>query len=208
MASPRKSAGYLVLLLACVIGHATGVRAMEPPAFESDRPRIDELWAATPLSREMTKFFGSSARKWTYRINNRLPFPDPWPPRQGAVLVYYIHAVALAPHLRDAEVQAEPWAKVTLSKNGSKVEPLDVEHKELGTQGVRPLRKDEIEILKYGPEVWGFLSELNALPSDSDALSAKTRAYYCLSLRINPGLGVIYASRQAAFVDWLGCKER
>ena len=50
----------------------------------------------------------------------------------------------------------------------SEVEPLDVQYKELGTQGVRPLRKGEFEILKYGSEVWAFLSGPNALRSDSD----------------------------------------
>ncbi len=198
---------FLILLFALTVGQAPPARAMEPLTFESDKPRIDELWAATPLSKEMTQFFGSSARKWTYRIDNRLPFPDPWPPQQDTALVYYIYAVALTPQIRDAEVLAEPWAKITLSKDGTRVEPLDIEYQELGTQGVRPLRKDEIEILKYGPEVWGFLSGLHALPSDSDELAVKTRAYYCLSLRNGSALRNIYASRHAAFVTWLNCNR-
>jgi hypothetical protein len=208
MSSPGNSPRFLIFLSALILGQAPSARAMEPPTFESEKPRIDALWEATPLSKEMTQFFGSSARKWTYRINNRLPFPDPWPPRQDTALVYYIHAVALTPQIRDAEVQSEPWAKITLSKNGTKIEPLDVQYRELGTQGVRPLRKDEIEILKYGPEVWEFLSGLNALPPDSDALTAKTRAYYCLSLRINTALRSIYAFRHPAFVTWLSCNEK
>jgi hypothetical protein len=208
MSLPQNFARLLILLVTCAFGYGISAQAMEPPTFESDKPRIDQLWAATPLAKEMTEFFGSSALKWVYRVNNGLPFPDPWPPKQDTTLVYYIHAVAMAPHIRDAEVQAEPWARVMLSKNGTKVEPLDVQYKELGTQGVRPLRRDEIEILKYGPEVWKFLSGLNALPSDSDALTVRTRAYYCLSLRNSSLLRNIYASRHVAFVTWLSCNEK
>jgi hypothetical protein len=167
----------------------------DPPAFESDKPRIDELWAATPLSKEITQFFSADARKWTYRINNWLPFPDLWPPRQNTALVYYIHATALTAQIRDGELQSEPWAKITLSRGGTIVEPLDGHYRELGTQGVRPITRDEIEALKYGVEVREFLSGLNALPTDGDTFVAKTRLYYCLSLRSSSMLRSAYASR-------------
>jgi hypothetical protein len=205
---PQNVASVLILLVACAFGYGISAPAMEPPTFESDKQRIDELWTATPLAKEMAEVFGTNGRKWAYRVNNTLPFPDPWPPKQGTTLVYYIHAVAMTPHIRDAEVQAEPWARVMMSKSGIKVEPLDVQYKELGTQGVRPLRRDEIEILKNGPEVLEFLSGLSELPSDSDALTARTRAYYCLSLRNRSILRNVYAFRHVAFVTWLSCNEK
>ena len=208
MSFPQIPARFLILLAVCAFSPMFSAQAMDPPKFESDIARINALWEMTPLSKEMTQFFGSSARKWSYRINNRLPFADPWPPQQGTALVYYIHAVALAPQMRDAEVQAEPWAKIILSKDGTRVEALDVQYKELGPQGVRPLRKDETEVLRYGPEVWEFLSGLIALPSDSAALTVRTRAYYCLALRHSSALGSIYAARHAAFVSWLSCDEK
>jgi len=182
---------------------------MKPPTFESHKPQIDQLWAQTPLAKQMTEVFDSSVPKWTYRMNNGLPFPDPWPPEQNTKFVYYIHAVASAPHISGAEVQAEPWARITLSKNGSSnVEPLAIQYKELGRQGVRPVRSDEIEIMKHGEAVWEFLGALDALPSDTDVLIVRTRAYYCLWLRNNSLLGNVYASRHVAFVTWLNCEKK
>jgi hypothetical protein len=205
MAPAGNALGIAGLVLTGCLACGTAAHAAELPLFEAQVQRIDQLWSATPLAQETTQAFGAGVRKWSYRINDALPFPEIWPPGPDLVLVYYIHALAVNPQLRDAEVQAEPWARILVAKNGAQVQALDVAYRELGRQGVRPLRQDEIEILQRGPQIRDYVAGLRELPSDRDSLAVMTRAYYCLALRISPALGDIYASRHAAFVAWLGC---
>ncbi|QRN93534.1 hypothetical protein JRI60_30670 [Archangium violaceum] len=127
------------------------------------------------------------------------PFPMTWPSVDGT-LVFYALARGMNPQvLRDGEFVGPTWARITYSAQDKKAELtlLDVRLESRGVQGVRPLRQEELEILKSKP--LDFL-----LGSRTAAADQKLKSYYCLqrSLGNIPSEAV---TAHAAFFKWLDC---
>ncbi|WNG20060.1 hypothetical protein [Cystobacter fuscus] len=128
------------------------------------------------------------------------PFPLTWPSVEGT-LVFYAFARGMNPGvLRDGEFVGPTWARMTYSAQDKTTELtlLDVRLESRGVQGVRPLRQEELEILKLKP-----LEAL--LGSRKAAADQKLKSYYCLqrSLGNIPSEAV---TAHAAFFNWLDCR--
>jgi hypothetical protein len=181
----------------------------KPPAFDSLQPRLEALWENTPWAVGTVEHQGKTFRKWFFRINKLLPFPDPWPPAAGGSLVFYVHAVQFTTNPAGAEIQWEPWARIIQRRNGElQVEALPVSFRKLGSQGVRPLRSEEIAVLAYEEEVFRFVGGIESLPDEGDVRSEKTRAWYCQWLLNNGLLAAVYEAYHPGFYAWLRCASK
>ena len=146
--------------------------------------------------------------------NGRLTpaFPCDWPVQKGAMLCYYAYAYTLDPRLADGERIAQAWGKVTVApsvEGKPEFKILLKEVKELGIQGVRPLRKEEIEIIKTADSVEQTLVKWMSSGEkivNSDLKSFKD--FYCLWIQNN---GVIAQEIQKFHPDFfggLGCGKK
>lgn len=134
---------------------------------------------------EWPKIFPSDSKGppfWSHRVSPG--FPCSWPVKERGPLCYYAYAAAFDPQLADGERIAAPWARVTVERNNPpKAELLTKAVKELGIQGVRPLKKGETEILK----------------TDS-------KGFYCLWAGTNGVIAAELRKIHPEFFEWLGCR--
>jgi hypothetical protein len=122
-------------------------------------------------------------------------FPAEFPAKSGTLLVCYGFAYGTNfTRLRDGAYVLSPWAKVATnpSAGASRVELLGPP-KQLGIQGVRPLRKEETEILQT-PDVERHLLEPHP--------PAAVKAYYRLWIANNAVLAGALQSAHKSFFDW------
>ena len=137
-------------------------------------------------------------------------FPDSWPPRSKATLVFYMYGRARDPEtLKDGEHILSPWREVTWNAKSPKVmgdNALKAPLKNIGIQGVRPIETSEIPQLTDAAaqeELVKVLSQKSAKPAPP---SANLKAYYCFWLKSNGTiLSSIISQRQKGFLAWLHC---
>jgi hypothetical protein len=129
------------------------------------------------------------------------PFPMMWP-SMDRTFAFYAFARGMNPRaLPGAEFVGPTWARITCSAQNKKTELtlLDVQLKSHGVQGVRPLRQEELEILKLKP-----LDSL--LGSRTETADQKLKSYYCLQLSLGNIPSEVVAAH-AVFFKWLECKS-
>ena len=129
-------------------------------------------------------------------------FPLAWPPGpEGPVLVRYAYAMRLRPGLADGAEVASPWARSVAAATGRpSVDILQRRLEPLGTQGVRPLRADELGLALRGNDVAVLLA--GSLDPGQEAL---VRAFTCGWIARNGVVAAAIAPRHPAFAAWLGC---
>jgi hypothetical protein len=111
-------------------------------------------------------------------------FPEPWP--DPTEIVVFAYACGLAIGVSDGENVSGPFAVAHLrAGSGPRVEGLSGALEKLGVQGIRPLRGDEIELMRASAAIQ---EELAGSPG---TLSERVIAYYRHWLGVS---GVIAAS--------------
>jgi hypothetical protein len=135
---------------------------------------------------------------WETRLT--APFPMAWPSVEQTFAFYAVARGMNPGVLRDGEYVGPTWARITCSAQGLKLELtlLDTRLESRGVQGVRPLRREEMEILKLKP--------LDALlGARTAATDAQLKAYYCLQRSLG-NIPPEAVTAHAAFFTWLDCK--
>jgi hypothetical protein len=106
---------------------------------------------------------------WSMRLTPVLP--EPWPDPTEVVVFAYAAGIAIG--VSDGENVSGPFAVAHLRAGSEpRVEGLSGALEKIGIQGVRPLRGDEIELVRAGAAIQ---EELAASPG---ALSENVLAYY------------------------------
>ncbi|WP_225413964.1 hypothetical protein [Stigmatella hybrida] len=134
---------------------------------------------------------------WDTRLSD--PLPMTWPLVEPT-FAFYAYARGMNPmRLRDGEFVGPTWARITWSTHGQKLEliRLDTRLTSHGVQGVRPLRKEELEILRVKP-----LEVL--LGPRTKAEDQQLKSYYCLQRSVG-NIPPEAVTAHAAFFEWLGC---
>lgn len=144
---------------------------------------------------------------WEYRISPA--FPAAWPPDGKGLVYYYAYAAARNPSvLMDGEWLGPLWARVKVDATSRAVPQLEIltrEIKEVGTIGVRPLTKEEIDICNAADSVTAELYD-TLQRADLRRLNAPPiRQYYCAWGR-DTGMGRAIRTYHPEFFKWLGCK--
>jgi hypothetical protein len=134
---------------------------------------------------------------WDTRLSD--PLPMTWPLVEPT-FAFYAYARGMNPmRLRDGEFVGPTWAKITWSTHGQKLEltRLDTWLTSHGVQGVRPLQKEELAILKVKP-----LEVL--LGPRTEAKDQQLKSYYCLQRSVG-NIPPEAVTAHSAFFQWLGC---
>lgn len=138
---------------------------------------------------------------WSPRLTP--PLPLEWP-RTSQKIVFYssMRGIDFA-NIADGENTGPVWAKITVGlipgqkSHTLRFELITTQFKKLGTQGVRPLSKSEIQILQSNP-----LQLLFSTPSQQDDRALKD--YYCLQKAVG-NLPQELLKLHPQFFKWLGC---
>jgi hypothetical protein len=130
------------------------------------------------------------------------PFPGTWPmPGGRGTLVRYSCAMRLDPAVSDGAEVAAPWAKSTLNSTGENVvEQLSTRLRPLGSQGVRPLRSEEIALLGREQEVAQRL-----LGGGKPATDGVVRDFTCSWISRQGVVAAAIMPLHPAFEHWLAC---
>jgi hypothetical protein len=137
-----------------------------------------------------------------------LPVPARWPPAGPTELVFHVYAVGFDPSLRDGEIVLSTWALATLTPGASvaDVRPLRRPTRELGVQGVRPLRAEERAALARRATAESALRRLareGRTPGGADA--DEVRRYACAWLAMNGTIAAELKASVPAYFAWLAC---
>ncbi len=129
-------------------------------------------------------------------------FPGAWPPAAGMTWVRYAYAHGQDLQLRDGVRVAGPWAKVMFGAETTVVAlagRLDV----IGTQGVRPLRPEELRLRQSGGDVEAHARALKSPPDLARAEIRQLRAYYRAWLADNGVIADRLRPWHTEFLAWL-----
>ncbi|MFP2908910.1 hypothetical protein ACLESD_28445 [Pyxidicoccus sp. 3LFB2] len=135
---------------------------------------------------------------WQTRLSD--PFPMAWPSVEQT-LVFYALARGMNPMvLRDGEYVGPTWARIIYSARNHQAELtlLDDRLESRGVQGVRPLRREEFEVLKRKP------LELLLRERTADE-EQQLKAYYCLQRSLG-NIPPEAVAAHADFFQWLDCR--
>jgi hypothetical protein len=139
---------------------------------------------------------------WEPRTSPGIPVT--WPPQEGhPELDYYISAAGRNPSkLMDGEWYTGPWGRIHANFKARRFEfvPLGLPER-LGTQGVRPLREDEVRIFRDSG-VQMDLAKALADGSVPQNLAARIRDYYLL-WRHTHGVARLIRPLHEEFFRWL-----
>jgi hypothetical protein len=136
------------------------------------------------------------------------PVPARWPPQGPTALVFHVYAAVFDPGLRDAERILSSWALATLEPGAAEasVRTLRRPTRELGIQGVRPLRPDEQAALSGRDTAETALAQLAREGRADGPEAAEVRRYYCAWLAANGVFAEELRGASPAFFDWLACR--
>lgn len=111
------------------------------PCFAQDTASIADELAKTAWKDVRAKGSG-----WQYRVSP--PFPATWPSSKDAPVVFYVYATKFNPmRIMDGVHVAAPWAEIQVDPTNASPPKVTIKKKKLvdiGIQGVRPLKKEEI----------------------------------------------------------------
>ena len=160
----------------------------------------DRLAPMKPLSPEIPPIPGEF---WEPRIFPGIPVT--WPPQKGlADLDFYASAAGRnLSQLIDGEYYSNPWGRVRADLRVPRFDfqLLTEAPVRAGIQGVRPLLKEEVQILGDSVVQVDLASAL-ADGMLSPELAVRVRAYYGLFFR-NHGVGSAIRLLHPAFSDWV-----
>jgi hypothetical protein len=152
---------------------------------------LKPAWKAMPTETKPTVF-------WDYRVAP--PLPSEWPMAPRSTLVRWVYGAGRDVNLSDGERIAAPWARLDVGADGALTlttlsKRLDV----IGTQGVRPVSKDDAETVRRVHQADDALRK-NDL--------AQVRAGYCLWRSWNGAIAGHLEAKHAAFFAALDCPKR
>lgn len=130
----HKKSMVLTVLTVCFALLPFGFATTRPTSVISDdiQEKIHREWAMVSQKEQ--------GKGWSYRMS--LPLPSVWPLKKDTGQTFYVYAADVL-RIMDAEVVAEPWAKVVVSGDKQELVVISKALKELGPQGVHPVSKAE-----------------------------------------------------------------
>jgi hypothetical protein len=177
---------------------------------QSMKPLIDSEWKKlepnTSLGRRIDE--GLPEPYWDYSVSPA--FPSVWPPDPNLILVYYVYAHGQSPRsLVDGIYVAAPWARVEVDvkrEMSPKFKLLSNKIKEIGIQGVRPLREEEAAIFEKKESAEAFLGNLTTLPDETEKAAAELKKYHCTWAELNGAIVPEIRPLHKEFFKWLHCE--
>lgn len=138
---------------------------------------------------------------WTARVTP--PTCVHWPPNGDGQVCYYAYGARVQMGLFDGEVNSAPFARLVVDRQSdrARVEMMGA-LTELGIQGVRPARPEELEAWKTRADSDTLvlaMSLQHGVPTLPDAV----RRFYGVWIRCNGRIAQDVAIRHPAFFDWL-----
>lgn len=181
--------------------------AMEP---QSPRQEVESIikvsWAniksGLPAPRSFNEFVS-----WDYAIAPAIPAA--WPPDGKGVVYYYTFAYGSNPaRLVDGQFVAAPWAqvKVDVARGAPELEILSKGIKEIGIQGVRPLREEEIKIFNQRAAVEEQIQTLSRKTSLHAIDAKRLKEFFQLWCSTNGVIAEELRRKHPQFFEWVGCK--
>lgn len=136
------------------------------------------------------------------------PVPARWPPQGPTALVFHVYAAVFDPGLRDAERVLSSWALATLEPGAAEasLRTLRKPTRELGIQGVRPLRAEEQQALATRDAAEAALARLAREGRAEGPEAAPVRRYYCAWLSVNGVFAEELRGASPGFIEWLACR--
>ena len=142
---------------------------------------------------------------WDYEITPAIPAS--WPPDGKGVVYYYAYAYGMRMNLMDAQLVAAPWGRIIWDgKSVPRLEILEKEIKQIGTQGVRPLRKEEIKMFDQRAAVEEQIRNLASRTSLAGIDSKPLRQFFQFWCSTNGVIAEQLRPQHPEFFDWVGCK--
>jgi hypothetical protein len=162
---------------------------------------LDEAWGrilrAAPSDPQSPDFTG-----WSYRLTP--PLPEAWPPDGLPTLLAYAYPCGFSPQLRDAERVGAPWARVEREKDSwLRWTLLCEEIREMGIQGVWPLRAEELAVLQGSSSAPAALGAMTQIHQDGGPIADLVRAFYGHWLRCNGVIARHLQEQHRDFFDWV-----
>lgn len=173
------------------------VAAMSSAPTPTTEPHVAQLDALFAETKQPADNSPPPGVLWKWRLTP--PFPVAWPLTASTPLRQYAFGAGMDLMLRDGERIAKPWATVDAVGAKKTVKRVADALAPLGTQGVRPLKAEEVKALQT-------LDGAAATLRKGDLAAVKDG--YCLWLRVNGVVGAVVAKEHAAFVTALGCAGR
>jgi hypothetical protein len=172
--------------------------------IEALKPALDTAWAK--IGRPTAGPHEPPGVCWSWRLSP--PFPSEWPLGQESRLVFYAYAEGFDINVMDGVRVAAPWALVEAPVSGGAmlvVTPLADSIRELGIQGVRPLRADEVGSCTAGTSDEEVFATVQASPEESEKARPGLSARYAFWSKYNGVIAEWIRSRNEAFFAWLRC---
>jgi hypothetical protein len=178
---------------------------------QSLRRQVESLikaeWTKIDPTRAMAKSI-DEFKSWSFAVTP--PIPAAWPPDGKGVVYYYAYAYGMNPsRLADGEWIAAPWARVKVDATGqaaSQLEMLTKGIKEVGIQGVRPLRDEEIKTLDQQAAVEEQIQTISKKTSLRGIDAKPLKQFFQLWCSTNGVIVEQLRSKHPQFFDWVGCK--
>ncbi len=158
-----------------------------------------------PYEKEITEQFRSVTKPaskgpppgevWSARVTP--PFPVAWPPLVGIVVRRYVYAAGFDPSLHDGERVGGIWATIDLERDEWKVKKIATSFERIGTQGVKPITKEQAELVRS--------TERSAPLLQNGSIEA-LRDAYCAWLSYNGVIAGQLRPKHEAFFKALACK--
>jgi hypothetical protein len=144
---------------------------------------------------------------WEYQLTPAIPAA--WPPDGKGIVYYYAFAYGTRMDLRDAQPVAAPWARITSGgQSAPRLEILKKEIKQIGIEGVRPLRQEEIKIFDQRATVDGEIRNLASKTSLAGIDPKRVRQFFQFWCSTHGVIAEQLRPRHPQFFAWVGCKQR
>lgn len=130
-------------------------------------------------------------------------FPSAWPPAAGQAWIGYGYAYGQTPQLTDGLRVARPWVRIEKRAGAAWVglQPLTGQLEAFATQGVRPLRPEELAVLQTAEAVERAALDLAGAPPAAKA--RQLRAYYRQWQTLHGAIERALPAAPAGFLAWL-----
>lgn len=168
-----------------------------PPRKVMVKDVLEAEWAATVKDKSLM------------RSELTADFPASWPPNGDGLVSYFAYSSGMPPGLSDGQLVGSVWGRIVLDPEtgGTWFTRLSPRTQELGTQGVRPMSKEEIDLYKRAPEAIQMVRDLAKLKDAPRSPDPLLRAVYCQSYRFSGVITTSLPRPEADFQRWLDCRN-
>lgn len=134
---------------------------------------------------------------WSFRVSP--PLPSEWPMTPKSALVRWVYAAGMDLQLHDGERVAAPWARLDETDGAQKLTTLSTALELIGTQGVKPITREEADVVTSVFQAGGALRAGDL---------AKVKPGWCAWLRYNGVIAAKLKPRHQAFFTALACDAK